>query len=98
MTDDWYSKTLIFWKRYLTIASIRIGLGFIVFGWIIYLRWTESDIINIMTIFWSIVLSVWCYYSSNLIYITFTYFETLAYYFFIRFRKAWHSFIISCFS
>ncbi len=87
MMQDWYDYTLSHWRKYLTVAYIRWIIGLLFMVWIVIHRWSPLVWVNTSNIIWAFLLVVWGYYSSNVTYISYIYFNSLCYYFRIRYAK-----------
>lgn len=87
MTDRWFSKTNKELPMFMMIVNIRWILGSTIFAWVAYVRWSANSVQETFNIAWAVILTVWVYYSSAIIYITYAYYDSLCFYFRMRFNK-----------
>ncbi|XP_054163085.1 uncharacterized protein LOC128960939 [Oppia nitens] len=87
MTDHWFSRTKKALAQMALFTNIRAVLGSMMFSWVAYRRFVSQSVPESYTLLWAIVLTIWCYFNSALIYISYGHFNTLAYYFRMRFHK-----------
>lgn len=87
MVDIWFAKTKRMMGKNLIILHVRAVIGLLMFGMVGYRRWNSGAVSHWSLSFWGIVLAIWLYYGSALIYLTFSYFYSLAGYLRMRFRK-----------
>ncbi|XP_054157217.1 uncharacterized protein LOC128955570 [Oppia nitens] len=88
MAEDWHKYTINKWRRYMLVTMIRAlaGIGFIL--WVCTERWKfSSQFFNIMQVFWSALMILWMFITTNMLYVTYIYFNSLCYYFKIRYEK-----------
>lgn len=85
--QEWYDYTLKHWRKYLTVAYVRWIIGLLFMIWVVIHRWSPFVWINTSNIIWAFLVVVWGYYSSNVTYISYIYFNSLCYYFRIRYAK-----------
>ena len=69
------------------IVNLRWVLGSAIFAWVAYVRWTANSVQETFNVAWAVILTLWVYYSSAIIYITYGYFDSLCYYFRMRYAK-----------
>ena len=87
MVDFWFAKTKrLMWKM-LAVIHMRALLGSLMILTVFYRRYHSKSVPEISLTIWTIVLVVWTYFGSALIYITFGYFYSLSNYLRMRFRK-----------
>ncbi|KAJ6220566.1 hypothetical protein RDWZM_006378 [Blomia tropicalis] len=87
MTDLWFSKTKRAMAKMLIFLHCRAGIGAMMFCVVFYRRWNTKSVPPFPLIIWNLILLVWLYYGSALIYLTFGYFYALAGYLRMRFHK-----------
>jgi hypothetical protein len=75
MMQDWYDYTLKHWRKYLTVAYVRWIFGLLFMIWVVIHRWSPLVWVNISYIIWAFLVVVWGYYSSNVTYISYIYFN-----------------------
>lgn len=84
--DKWYN---------ITTRTTLTCIGYIAFRWLFlstvlsyvaYLRWND-DFLGITNTFWDVVLTIWAFFSSEIVFRSYGYFQPLCAYFRIRFRK-----------
>lgn len=90
MLDRWYTFTVGLWRWYFLYALACIGNITILYLALVRHRWNShrgEQWFNVMQIFWSAVSIIWTYIAFTLMYIHFVYFNSLCFYFTIRFEK-----------
>lgn len=87
MTDLWFSKTKRAMAKMLIFLHCRAGIGAMMFCVVFYRRWNTKSVPPFPLVIWNLILLVWLYYGSALIYLTFGYFYALAGYLRMRFHK-----------
>ena len=87
MTDLWFAKTKRMFLMMMAIIHLRTVVGLLLFGIVGYRRWHSKSVPHTLLGFWSVILIMWLYYGTALIYTTYSYFYTLARYLRMRFRK-----------
>ena len=91
MTLQWYEKAMKSWKNCLFVANIKTGFVILTLIFVVFTRWNgdedASSLKNASHLIWACLLMVWAYFSSTTVYVTYAYFESLCFYFTIRFRK-----------
>jgi len=90
MTGLWYDETTRVWKKYLILGTVRCIVILIAYAWSITIRWTLNPTVNFFYTFWAAIMFVWIFYSTNVIYLSYIYFENLAFYFRLRFNKVFN--------
>lgn len=87
MTDEWFRKTKQTLNKAILLVNIQALLCVFMFSFVAYRRWHSHSVHPFNLILWTVILSIWGYFGSALIFITYGYFKTLAGYFRMRFRK-----------
>ena len=87
MTDRWFIKTKKRLRNGLVMLNVRWVIGSALFAWVAYMRYSSRSIPDAFNMLWTILLTIWLYYSSALTYITYAYFRSLCFYFRMRYNK-----------
>lgn len=95
MLHDWYDWTMSCWRQYFLYSVSCIVTVAVFFAGICRHRWNsypeESGKMwfNVMTIIWAVINVLWTYMAATHSYICFVYFNSLCYYFRLRYQKVY---------
>lgn len=87
MTDEWFRKTKKMLNKSILLTNLQALLCMSMFCVMAYRRHHTHSVPSSSSIFWTIILCLWTYFGSALIFVSYSYFYTLATYFRLRFRK-----------
>ncbi|KAI2803722.1 hypothetical protein BLOT_007858 [Blomia tropicalis] len=94
MTHSWYNFTLYMWRLYFLCSHGATLMVTVFFMGVVRHRWNSFDgsssekmWFNVMSCIWAIINVAWTYIASTHAYVSFVYFNSLCYYFRIRFDK-----------
>ncbi|KAH7644892.1 uncharacterized protein LOC124499942 [Dermatophagoides farinae] len=87
MTDEWFRKTKKMLNKSILLTNLQALLCMSMFCMMAYRRHHTHSVPSTSSLFWTIILCLWTYFGSALIFVSYSYFYTLATYFRLRFCK-----------
>ncbi|UXI22066.1 Agrin [Sarcoptes scabiei] len=87
MTDEWFRKTKKSMNQSLLFCNIQGLIANVMFALTAYHRFYLKSVPVLANFFWTSITMVWIYYGSALIFISYSYFYSLAAYFILKYRK-----------